>query len=129
MQPSTTFDWGRVVTPARWIARILSGVPFVVWASLSLGHAFGSYPDLGQWVIIGAIGVGVLLASFWQGIGEVVGGLILVSAGIGHVFLYLPPGLGALAVASPFLIAGLLFIACGWYVLTQARHPAPHATA
>lgn len=125
MQPSKTFDWGHMVTPLRWIARIVAGGAYIIWLAASLGHAFGAIPDFWQWVTLSVLGVGLVLAIPWKGIGEIIGGLLLVGAGTGMGFLYLPPQMGELMAGAVFAVPGLLFIACGWYTLA---HHQPHAT-
>jgi hypothetical protein len=129
MQPSVGFDWGRVVTPFRWFARIVGGGAYVLWLAASLGHAFGSSLDTVGWLIMGVLGAGLALAVPWKGIGEVVGGLLLVGGGLWVGFKYLPPQTGELAAGAFFFIPGLLFILCGWYALAQRQPRASHATA
>lgn len=130
MQPSTKFDWGRVVTPLRWIARVVG----VLWAAflgalLLLFLVRGAELNVGvQWVAAGVAIVGLVAAIVWMGVGEIVGGLALIGAGLwfaangGFEF-------GAFTFAAPILLPGLLFIACGWYTLAHGRHRTPAAMA
>ncbi len=128
MQPSKPVGWGRVVTPLRWIARLGAGIPYVLWAGFSLSYNSGGGLDVQQWVILGILAVGLVLAVFWKGIGEIAGGLLLLGGGIGQGFLYLPPQLGAMAAGAVFAVPGILFIAAGWYTLMHQR-PHTHAPA
>lgn len=120
MQSFTTFDWGRVAAPLRWVARALGIVSagvlaFVVLLRVAAGY-FSLDPIIG-YVTWGVVFVGILVAAFWKGIGEVVGGLVTV---VGAVLTFaFVPNLGSLAVLAPFIIVGLVFIACSWY--TQAQ--------
>lgn len=123
MQPSTPFDWGRVMTPLRWLTRILGVVPYVALVWFTIAAAVGGpgssiYPTVGWWVFLGIMGVALAVAIFWTGIGELIGGVILAGAG---VYLVVNSGFqfgGFVAAALP-LLAGLLFIVCGWYTVTQ----------
>lgn len=124
MQPSTAFNWRRVVATARWVAGIVGGGAWFVWVGASFGHAFGASPDLMDYVIFGVLGVGLLFAILWKGAGEVIGGLALIAGGALQGFRYLPPQTGELAAGAIFAVPGLLFIACGWYMLAQRRHHA-----
>lgn len=128
MQPSRGLDWGRVVTPLRWFVRIFAGGAYILWLAASAGHAFGAIPDSWQWVTLGVLGAGLILAIFWTGIGEIIGGLALLGAGIGMGFRYLPPQTGELAAGAIFAVPGVLFIVCGWYMLAHPRAGSqPHA--
>lgn len=80
----------------------------------------------------GAAGVGLLVAIYWKGIGELIGGLVV----LGAVAVFVVNGalnvglqLGALTAIAPFALVGSLFVACGWYALAQRLHHAPHAMA
>jgi hypothetical protein len=129
MQPSTTFGWGRVVTPARWIATIL-GIAAIAWTAIVVIGGAVAYTSVDPllYVSLGLIVVGVAVAFFWRGIGEVVGGLALVGSGIWSVF---SGGAGPRPMVTGviYALAGVLFVACGWYSLAQRRHHAPPATA
>lgn len=103
--------------PLRWVTRTLGVIVFAIYAFLVLTFGQGRL-EVGGWVLAGAIIVGLLLAIFWTGIGEVVGGLALVGGAVAIAF---QGGLetGALTAGAPFALVGVLFIACGWY--TQAQ--------
>lgn len=126
MQRSPRFDWGRVVTPLRWIVRILGVVVAVgAYQLVSSTLTTGPSPNALVYMLEGVIGAGLLLAIFLVGIGEVIGGLAIVGAAA--VFIAYYPWM--LLIAAPIALIGLLFIACGWYTLAGTRHHAPHATA
>ncbi len=138
MQPTTSFDWGRVVAPARWVAKVVSAVIIafggfmLTWYIGSQNTALTSLPQ--QVVLNAALGVllaaGLLLAVLWQGMGEVIGGLLVIGVDVG--FLVGPPLYGELpplVAIIPSAIVSLVFVACGWYTLAH-RHPsAAHTTA
>jgi hypothetical protein len=119
MRPSRGFDWGRVVTPLRWFARIFAGGAYILWLAASVGHAFGGIPDAWQWMTLGILGAGLVLAIFWTGTGEIIGGLALLGAMIGMSFRYLPLQAGSLTAGAVFAVPGVLFIVCGWYTLVH----------
>lgn len=90
-----------------------------------------------QYVMIGSFGaglIGVILAIFWKGIGEVIGGLVNVGLG-GLIFVALAsegiPSFNAenvlvgLVLALPVVVVGALYIACGWIALAQRARHAP----
>ncbi len=128
MQSSSTFDWGRAVTPARWTAAILGVVAFLGWAIWSIVLVTNGTANLDviQWVIWGAAGVDLVVAILSRGIGELGGGLVLVgaAAAMGVASGFQGPALLAVPL---FAIAGALFAACGQYTL--GHHHAPTATA
>ena len=132
MQPSPSFDWGRVVTPTRWVARVIGAIligilGFLVLLLLTKSMGGGiSLDSITGYITWGLMFAGILIAVFWKGIGELAGGLAtIVGAALTFAFVSIP-NWGSLAVLSPFLIAGLLFIACGWYTLAQrSRHATP----
>ncbi len=130
MQSSAPFDWGRWVTPARWAAAVL-GIGWVAIVeslaiAASVAHGAAWFSDVWQTVMWGVIIVGLLVALFWRRIGEIIGGLALIG---GWIWFAAYGGWGALVIAAPLASAGVLFIACGWYTLTQRRHPTLQATA
>ncbi len=133
MQPPTSYDWSRALTPARWFASIVAGGAFVVWVGfMILWNLGGGSESIAitdtQFVIWGLLGVGLVVAIAWKGIGEVVGGLAIIGGAVGMVFdanWGIVPLVASVAFAAP----GLLFIACGWYTLAKARHHAPRAMA
>ncbi len=138
MQPSTSFDWGRVVTPLRWVAGIIAGGAFVIWVGFVIlsnlgGESSQAIPvNTVQVVVWGLYGIGLVAAVFWKGIGEIVGGLLLFGGAVVFIVagvLEFGLQLGALTAVAPFAAPGLLFIVCGWYTLAKARHHAPHAIA
>lgn len=120
MRPTTLFDWERVAPPLRWMARALALAMAILLGYFVIGYALGGYLtlDASQYVTYSLIGVGVLLAFFWIGIGEVAGGLALICGAAGLALLG-RLGLAALIVAAPFALSGLLFIACGWSALRR----------
>ncbi len=138
MQPTTSFDWGRVVAPARWVAKVVSGViiafgGFVLILAIGMQNtALTSLPQ--EMVFTVALSVllfvGLLLAIFRQGMGEVIGGLLVIGADVGFLVgspLYgvLPP----LVLIIPSAIVSLVFIACGWYTLAHRHQSAAPTTA
>jgi hypothetical protein len=131
MQPTSSFDWGRAVTPARWIAAILGGAAFLgwaVWTIILLINGSASL-DVVQWVVWAAMGVDLVVAILRRGVGELGGGLVLVAgaAAIGVISGFQGPALLAVPL---FAVAGALFALCGRYTLAQEERPrAPHATA
>lgn len=122
MRQATSFDWGRVVTPLRWVARVVAGLWAVfLGALLTLFLVRGADLNIGvAWIAAGAALVGLVVAIVWIGSGEIVGGLALIGAGLWFAF---NGGFefGAFTFAAPILLPGLLFIACGWYALTHQR--------
>ncbi len=129
MQPATSFDWGRAVTPTRWTATVL-GVAAVAWNAIVVigsAPAYSTPIDPLWYVRLGLVIVGVAVAVFLKGIGEVVGGLALVGVG---VWTAISSGTGPRPIISAivYALAGLLFIACGWYTLAH-QHPQAHVTA
>ncbi len=126
MEPSTSFNWERMVTPARWIATVLAAAA-VVWDAIVVigsASAYSSPIDPLWYVRLGLVIVGVAVAVFLKGIGEVVGGLALIGVG---VWTAVSSGTGLRPIISiiVYALAGLLFIACGWYTLAH-RHPQVH---
>lgn len=126
MQPTASFDWGRAVTPARWVARVV-GILWAVFlgALLLLFLVRGADLNVGvSWIAAVVAIVGLVTAIVWLGVGEVVGGLLLIGSGLwfasngGFEF-------GAFAFAGPILLPGLLFIASGWYTLAH-QHSHAH---
>lgn len=135
MRPSPSFDWERALTPARWVAGIVGGGALVIWAGTSILYVLGAFgamtaaaPSAMQYLLWGVLGVGLILALFWKGIGEAIGGLALIG---GAVWVAANGGFefGAITAATPFALAGALFIACGWYRLAQRNRRATHAMA
>lgn len=123
MQPSTPFEWGRVVTPLRWVTRILSVVPYVAVVGFTIvvvagGPGSSMYPTVGWWALLGIMGVALAVAIFWTGIGELIGGVILAGVGV-YVVVNSGFQLGGFAAAALPMLAGLLFIVCGWYTVAQ----------
>lgn len=133
MQPSTPFDWGRAVPPARWIAAMLGGIGFVGWAIWSIVLAANETAtiDVVQWVVWGAIGVDLAIAMAFamlrQGNTELVAGVVLIAAAgaLGVVSGFAGPAILAVPLVA---IAGALFAACGQYDLTHERSHAPADT-
>ncbi len=134
MQPSMPFDWGRVITPLRWAARIVAVGYGEFWAAVMLvvlvGEGSGptSFPAWVPFMLYGILSVGLVIAIFWTGIGEVVGGLTAVAAAAAVAAMaasVLTQGAGAILFHLPFVLTGLAFIACGWYTL---EHQHPHTT-
>ena len=119
MQPTTSFDWGRMVTPARWIATTLGGVALIGWAATL---------DVIQWVVWAAASIDFVIAILRRGIGELGGGLVLVgaAAAMGVVSGFQGPALLAVPL---FAIAGALFAACGQYTLARQPRHTPGAMA
>lgn len=118
-----------MVTPARWIATAL-GVAAVVWNAVVVigsASAYSTPIDPLFYVRLGVVIVGVAVAVFLRGIGEVVGGLAFVGVG---VWTAISGGTGPLPMVSAvvYALAGLLFIACGWYTLAH-RHLQVHGMA
>lgn len=126
MRPPTTHSAGPALTVLRWFARALGIAWIVLYGGFEFSMVSGNITalDAGKYVILGLIGVGVLVAIFWTGIGEVIGGLACVGGAVVFVAIY--PWLGLLA--APFALVGLLFIVCGGYSLARERHVA-HTTA
>ncbi len=130
MKPSPTFEWERLVAPARWVAGVL-GIGWVaVVGFLAIGFTSASgawFADVWQTVMWGLIIVGLIAALFWRRIGEIIGGLALIGGWIWFAangqF-----GWGAFLIAAPLALAGLLFLASGWYTLAQRRYRTPQAT-
>lgn len=130
MRPTPSFNWGRAVAPARWTARVFGVVYALLFLMVNSGFGNTATQNVGWDVTYGVIAVGILVAAFWLGVGEVIGGLAgVVGAVAWYVLFGTTRGLGALAAAVPFLLVGLLFLVCGWYTLAEARHHAPGATA
>ncbi len=128
MQPSTSVDWGRVLTLARWAAILLSGVALVGWAVWTIVLVVNGTAtlDVVQWILWGAIVVDLAVALLGQGAVEYVGGVLLVAgaAAMGIVSGWEGPAL----LAVPLLaIAGGLFTVCGRYTPAHPHVPAPHA--
>ncbi len=130
MQPSRSLDMGRIVNALRWTARVI-GVVVVAFGGywIVLGtSAFGFTADPAAYVLDALIAIGLVVALFWKGIGEVAGGLALV---IGAVWIIIMGGLqlGAFTAAAPFALVGALFIACGWYTIAHHQPRTRHVTA
>lgn len=129
MQPTTSFDWGRAVTPARWIAALL-GVVAVVWNAIVVIGGSMNYTSIDPllYVRLGLVIVAVAVAVFLKGSGEVVGGLVLIGVGI---WAAITSGTGPVPVISAvvYALAGALFIASGWYTLAHSRQRAPRTLA
>ncbi len=70
----------RLVTPARWVARIIGGIYFVLYLASAIFQAFGAIPTALDWMLLGVIGVGLVLAIIRTDIDELVGGLAFVGA-------------------------------------------------
>ncbi len=118
-----------MVTPARWIATAL-GLAAAAWSAVVVigsASAYNTPIDPMYYVSLGVIVVGVAVAVFWKGLGEVVGGLALVGVGI---WAAISSGTGPRPIISAvvYALAGLLFIACGWYTLAH-RSPQVHGMA
>ncbi len=129
MQTSTTFNWGRVVTPLRWVARVLgivlAGILAVI-VLLSVAAGDFSFDPIFGYVTWGLMFVGILIAAFWEALGEAIGGSVTVTGAILTFAFVSVSNWGSLAVLAPFIIVGLMFIACGWYTLAQrSRHAMP----
>lgn len=129
MQPSTTTTWERLVTPARWIAAAL-GVIAVAWNAYMVIGSASAYTNIDPllYVQLALVIVGTAVAIFWKGFGEVIGGLALVALGIWSA---ISSGTGPRPIVSAvvYALAGVLFIACGWYALTRQRSGAAHTMA
>ncbi len=121
MQPTPSFGWGRAVAPARWFAKVFGVLYALLFLMVNSGFGNTATRDVGWDVTYGVIAAGILLATFWIGIGEVVGGLVVVGGAAVWFVLYGTGQWGGLAAAAPFLLDGGLFIACGWYALAHRR--------
>jgi hypothetical protein len=112
-------DWEPVITALRWIARVTS-VVYTVLLWILTGGFGGATPAHTAWSsACGFLVAGFLVSIFWTGIGELMGGMVLLPGPI-----WVAPvcgGLGwmAVMVGAPFTLAGLLFTACGAYTLTR----------
>ncbi len=126
MRPSTTHTAGLALTLLRWFARALGIAWIVLYGGFEFSMVSGNITalDTGKYVSLGLIGVGVIVAIFWTGIGEVIGGLACMGGTAVLVAIY--PWLGLLA--APFALVGVLFIVCGWYALARDRRVA-HTSA
>ncbi len=125
MKPSTTYDWGRLLMPTRWIARIIAFV-----AAVSFGSIVTSFALAGgnNWLLLalgGLLAVGILALTFWMGSGELVAGLALVGIAVWLAALSSWTWGTGIWISLAVGIAGVLMIACGWYTLA---HPRLHAT-
>ena len=133
MQSATLSGWERALKPVRWVASIVGGGAYIIWVGFVITYNLGGGSesltvDALQYVIWGLLGVGLVLAILWKGIGEVVGGLALVAGAVGMAFNG-GGGIMALEAAALFALPGLLFIACGWYTLAQGWPHTAHTTA
>lgn len=133
MQTSTSFKESRGVRVLRWVARglaVVVAMGMFLWMSISIGPEAPGVPpaviEPAMWARWGVLGAGLALALlgsfFWKGIGEVVGGLLLVVGGVWQGFTYVPLQTGVLAGGAVFVVPGVLFIICGWYTLAQRSH-------
>ncbi len=133
MQSSQSFDWPRVVTVLRWIARVLGVVAAAILVLVALLNVAslggGAFDPITGYVTWGLMAVGLLVAAFWVGIGEVAGGLTTVVGAVLTFTFVSTPNLGSLVLLLPFALIGVLFIACGWYTLAHRQLHAPPATA
>ncbi|HEU5441523.1 MAG TPA: hypothetical protein VFU88_19725 [Ktedonobacterales bacterium] len=136
MQATTSsFNWGRVVMILRWVARVVGAVAalgLLLMVGIATGGGGGVSPpgtEPAMWALWTIEGAGLLLAIggsiHWKfispGIGEVVGGLLLVAGGVWQSLLFLPPQTGQIAGGALFYGTGVLFIICGWYALAHRR--------
>lgn len=129
MQGSTSIGWGRLVTVFRWIARIFAVVAGALFALIAVSGALNyGITDWRPWVVYGVLGLGLLALIFWEGIGEVIGGLVAVGIAA-WLFVAGHFDLGGLPFFGSLALLGLLLIACGWYALAHRGHRATHATA
>lgn len=83
----------------------------------------GATTPIQQSVLYGLVGVSVLLAVFWKGMGELAGGLALVIAALWALSLT-GYASGALTGVEPFALVGVVFFVCGLSELFQAPQPA-----
>jgi hypothetical protein len=128
MQESTPSDWEREVTPVRWAARLLSIGAVVFegyWVASTVRTGFSLEVVLA--VVLSLLGVGLLIAVVWIGIGEVLGGIALVFGSVGLAFLD-TIGCGIFSVGVAIAVGGALFIVSGWYTLVHRPHPTPTTT-
>ena len=120
----------------RWITRV-AGVVYAAIGAFAMimvisGQARGPEPNISVWLYVGEIVilVGLVVAIFWKGIGEVAGGLaMIVGAVIGAFgmppFLWIVTAVGVLG----WTLIGLAFIVCGWHMLAYEHHGPAHPTA
>ncbi|HEX5157872.1 MAG TPA: hypothetical protein VFW17_11715 [Ktedonobacterales bacterium] len=129
MKSSNSSSWEHVVTVVRWFARILAIVAGVSFAALAFSGAINyGVANWLPWVLYGLLGVGLLVLIFWKGIGEVVGGLVLVGIAA-WLFVAGRFDLNGLVLFGPLALGGVLFIACGWYALAQRSRRATQVMA
>jgi hypothetical protein len=119
MRPSVSFDWARVITPLRWAARVIGAAYAVLFLTVSSGFGNPVTRQTTWQALFGVIVVGLLLAISLKGIGEIAGGVTLIGGAVGLMLTYGGPEWGALAGVAPFILAGLLFIACGWHKIAR----------
>lgn len=119
MQPSVSFDWARVITALRWAARVAGAAYAVLFLTVSSGFDNSVTRQTTWQALFGVTVAGLLLAIFLKGIGEIAGGVTLIGGAVGLMLMYGGPQWGALAGVAPFILVGLLFIACGWYKIAR----------
>lgn len=130
MQPSRSLDMRRAVKPLRWTARVIgvAVVAFLGYWVIGGTIAFGFTAGAAAYALDALIAIGLVVALFWTGIGEVAGGLALVSGAI-WILVGGEFQLGAFTAAVPFALVGALFVTCGWYTLSQHQPQMRHTTA
>lgn len=122
MQPTTSFNWRRVIGLTHWIASALGGAALVVWVIWSFflePYGTGNANSV-QWAVWAILGISVAIAAFQRGAGELGGGLVLVGGAVAMGVLSEFQGPAVLAVPL-CAVAGLLFFAGGWYTLAHSR--------
>lgn len=114
----------------RWATNVISLIMIGLFGYAIVHDSFviGATTGVGQRVFYGLIGVGVLLAVFWKGMGELVGAMALLGGALWLLSLtgYSP---GALTGIAPFALVGALFFVCGLSELFREPQPARHAIA
>ena len=123
MRSIKRFDSQPAITALRWIARVTAVAYTILLWIITRGFG-GATPAHSAWSSACSLLVaGFLAALFWTGLGELLGGIVLLPGPI-----WVAPASGGLAwsalmVGAPFTLAGLLFIACGVYTLTRRGRP------
>jgi hypothetical protein len=122
---SSTFDWGRVIQPLRWTARALGFIYAILFLVVSSGFGNTATQDVIWVALFGAIVIGLLIATFRPGVGELAGGLLIIGGALWLIAVYSGLQWGALAAIAPFLITGALFLVCGWYKMARENPSLP----
>ena len=112
------FTERRIVTVARWTARVIGVAILGIFAVLALGECVPNPHPLPTSLRESLLGMGILamligqvVAWKWEGIGS-----LLILGGFA-LFATVNPGIRlnqSLVVVGAWLVTGLLYLVCGW---------------